>query len=350
MLVRISGFIFVLTLLSGCATLSYYSHIMNGHLDLMSGQQPINEIISNKDTSQALQEKLKRVLEIRKFAVTELGLPDNDSYTHFVKLDRPYPVWNVVAAEKFSVEPKKWCFLIVGCISYRGYFNEQQANEKAEELKAAGYDVYVSGAAAYSTLGWFDDPVLSSMLYNEEAHLAGIIFHELAHQLIYIDDDSAFNEAFATALELEGVRRWLQKQGDAESIKRYRTYKNRQADFNQLLRSTQTKLKTLYAEKHDQKTMSDKKQGIIKSMHVDYQQLKQKWQGYKGYDRWMSKEINNARLALVATYYDLVPAFERMLQKQNFVLESFYQEVRKIGELEKKIRNNQLHAALGREL
>ena len=340
--VRTTLIIFLPVIITGCASLGYYSHVMNGHFELMSGEQPIDALISEGKISKELQKKLQQVLQIRQFAVTELGLPDNDSYKTFVKLNRQYPVWNVVAAEQFSVKPRQWCFLIVGCISYRGYFNEQDARVKANELKAEGYDVYVAGAAAYSTLGWFDDPVLSSMLYKEESHLAGIIFHELAHQQVYIDDDSAFNEAFATAVELEGVRRWLKVQGDPQAINKYRTYKTRQAGFNKLLRKTQTQLAMLYKQKYDKQTMLQKKQQIIKGMKTDYQQLKKQWQGYKGYDDWMSKEINNARLALVATYHELVPAFERILKEQDYALDNFYREVKALGEMDKDKRHELL--------
>ena len=233
-------------LLAGCSTVGYYAHIMNGHYDLMESEEDIEDILISNKYDAAVRLKLSRALEIRRFASDKLGLPDNDSYKTFVKLNRIYPVWNIIAAEKFSVNARQWCFLFVGCISYRGYFNEKDAEAKAKVLKDEGYDVTVSPAAAYSTLGWFDDPVLSSMLYKGETHLAGIIFHELAHQKVYIDDDSSFNEAFATTVELEGVRRWLEAQGDAVGIKKYRQYKQHQRDFNDLLQATRNQLNSLY--------------------------------------------------------------------------------------------------------
>ena len=320
-------------LLQGCGTVSYYSHLVNGHYALVEAEEDIEDILHQNKYEEAIRLKLQKALEIRQFASKELALPDNDSYKTFVKLDRPYPVWNVVAAEKFSVKAKQWCFLIVGCINYRGYFNKQDAETKAAELAKEGYDVAVSPAAAYSTLGWFNDPLLSSMLYKEEAHLAGIIFHELAHQKVYIDDDSAFNEAFATAVELEGVRRWLESQHDKQGMKKYRVYKKRQKEFNQLLKATREKLKVLYsAVKTPEQHRLEKKQAIIRMMKKQYLALKKRWGGYAGYDKWMGREINNAHLALVATYHELVPGFESLLRVLKYDLPDFYNRVAQLGE------------------
>jgi len=337
----VTALVFVM-LLSGCGTVSYYSHIMNGHHELMEAEEDIEDILADHKYDEAIRVRLSRALEIRKFASAELALPDNDSYKTFVKLNRKYPVWNVVAAEKFSIHARQWCFLFVGCISYRGYFNEQDAEAKANELKAEGYDVTVSPAAAYSTLGWFDDPLLSSMLYKEEAHLAGIIFHELAHQKVYIDDDSSFNEAFATTVELEGVRRWLEAQGDTKGIKKYRQYKQRQREFNDLLQSTRNKLQEIYRNKKDKVTLLSRKKQIINAMKSEYKKLKKQWGGYSGYDKWMQRDINNAHLVLVATYHELVPSFEVLLRQQGRQLDLFYTEVTRLGELKKAKRSSHL--------
>lgn len=328
--------------LSGCGTVGYYAHVVNGHHQLMEARQDIGDILAENKYDAKIRARLFLALEIRQFASDKLGLPDNDSYKTFVMLDRPYPVWNVIAAEKFSVKARQWCFLIVGCISYRGYFNEQEAGAKARELAAEGYDTAVSPAAAYSTLGWFDDPVLSSMLYKEDAHLAGIIFHELAHQKVYIDDDSSFNEAFATAVELEGVRRWMVSHGDPQGNQRYRQYKQRQREFNDLLQATRQRLKALYQTERDTSTLLAGKAGIIAGMKDGYRKLKRGWGGYAGYDKWMQRDINNAHLALVATYHELVPAFEALLAQQNNDLDSFYAEVKRVGRLAKADRNRLL--------
>lgn len=327
--------------LTGCSTVSYYSQVINGHYALIENEEDIEDILAEKRYSADVRQRLQRALEIRRFASEQLGLPDNDSYKTFVKLKHKYPVWNVIAAEPLSVKARQWCFLFVGCISYRGYFNEQDAKDMAAELHKQGYDVTVSPAAAYSTLGWFDDPLLSSMLYKEESHLAGIIFHELAHQKVYIDDDSSFNEAFATTVELEGVKRWMRVHGDTASIKRYRTYKQRQKEFNQLLITTREKLKRLYASEKTDAEKLQGKQAIIAAMKQDYQALKKSWGGYSGYDNWMARDINNANLALVATYHELVPMFEAMLKQQDYDLKRFYAAVEKTGELPEEERDRE---------
>ncbi len=330
------------SVLTSCASVSYYSHIMNGHHELMSAEEDIEEVLAGNKYDEQTRASLSRALEIRQFSSKKLALPDNDSYKTFVKLNRRYPIWNVVATKRFSVNPRKWCFLFVGCISYRGYFNEHDALLKAQELKAQAYDVTVSPAAAYSTLGWFDDPLLSSMLYDEDVYLAGIIFHELAHQKVYIDDDSSFNEAFATAVELEGVRRWLEEHGDAEGTKKYRQKKRRQHEFNHLLLVTQQQLKLLYETQKDEAVLLKQKKNIISTMKVKYQELRKQWSGYTGYDNWMKRDINNADLALVATYYDLVPAFEILLEQEKYNLELFYAEVRRLGKLPRARRTLEL--------
>ncbi len=329
----LSLFVLVSILMMGCSSVSYYSQVVNGHYALMESREDIKEIIAEKKYSENIRDRLALSLEIRQFAVDALNLPDNSSYKSFVKLDRPYPIWNVIAAEKFSVRAKQWCFLVVGCISYRGYFNVQEAETKARELSAEGYDVAVSPAAAYSTLGWFDDPLLSSMLYKQDAYLAGIIFHELAHQKVYIDDDSSFNEAFATAVELEGVRRWLDKHGDPQANQIYRLHKQRQGEFNTLLRTTHQHLKDLYQTEKDVAVLTAGKARIIAEMKNEYQRLKKTWNGDTSYDKWMARDINNAHLALVATYHELVPAFEAMLKNQANELGRFYAEVKRVGEL-----------------
>ena len=201
--------IFMALTVSACSSFGYYMDLMAGHSELLEQQKPISEILIDKETNLKLRELLETSQNIRNFASNRLDLPENDSYRMYADLKRRYAVWNVIAAKEFSVEPKKWCFLFVGCLSYRGYFSKEDAMAYASELKNEGYDVYVVGASAYSTLGWFDDPLLNTMMYKSEARRAGVIFHELAHQVVYIEGDSAFNEAFATTVEEEGIQRWM---------------------------------------------------------------------------------------------------------------------------------------------
>jgi predicted aminopeptidase len=327
---------------SACSSFGYYMDLMSGHSELLEQQKPISEILANKETESKLRQLLETSQNMRDFASKELHLPENDSYRTYADIKRPYAVWNVVAAKEFSIKPKKWCFLFIGCLSYRGYFSKEDASMYANELKKEGYDVYVAGAKAYSTLGWFDDPLLNTMMYKSEARRAGIIFHELAHQVVYIDDDSAFNEAFATTVEQEGIRRWMAKKGKSKQYEQYRVNKKRDARLNALLRETREKLKQLYKTKISEKEKRQGKKLIFSLMQKKYQRLKKAWGDYAVYDKWMSQELNNAHLLLIATYHDLVPAFKVMLKKENNNLKKFYIAVEQLGQLDKEKRKNQL--------
>ena len=328
---------------SGCSSFGYYVDLMAGHNELVEQQKPVSEILASKETRPKLRELLKTSQNIRDFASKNLYLPENDSYRSYADLKRPYAVWNVVAAKEFSVNAKKWCFLIVGCLSYRGYFSKPDAAAYANELKKKGYDVYVAGANAYSTLGWFDDPLLNTMMYKSEARRAGIIFHELAHQVVYIDDDSAFNEAFATTVEQEGIRRWLTTKGKEETYQKYLVNKKRDAQLNALLKQTREALKAVYARKLSDADKRAAKQKVFAEMQGKYQQLKKSWQGYSAYDKWMQQDLNNAHLLLISTYHDMVPMFQAMLSQQNNNLKNFYTAVEKLGSLEKAQRMNKLN-------
>ncbi|MCK4865436.1 MAG: aminopeptidase [Gammaproteobacteria bacterium] len=316
--------------------------LMAGHSELMEQRKPIKELLAEKETRPKLRQLLKTSQEIRDFASIELGLPENDSYRMYADLKRRYAVWNVIATKEFSIQPRKWCFLFVGCLSYRGYFSKEVATEYANELKSEGYDVYVAGANAYSTLGWFDDPLLNTMMYKSEASRAGIIFHELAHQVVYIDDDSAFNEAFATAVEQEGIRRWLVKNGDDARYNEYLLNKKRDTQLNQLLQDTRDRLKKLYQSVARDEIKRQTKKQIFILMKKKYIQLKKSWGGYKAFDKWMSQDFNNSHLLLIATYHDLVPMFKAMLRKENYNLKKFYVAVEKLGAKNKEERKSEL--------
>lgn len=329
--------------LSGCSTFGYYMDLMAGHNELIEKQKPVSDILASKETSTQLRKLLEKSQNIRDFASKSLYLPDNDSYRMYADLKRRYVVWNVVAAKEFSVKPKKWCFLFVGCLSYRGYFSKQDALEYANELKKKGYDVYVAGASAYSTLGWFDDPLLNTMMYKSEARRAGIIFHELAHQVVYIEDDSAFNEAFATAVEEEGIHRWMIKSGKEQEYQEHLRDKQRDKQLNQLLQTTRDRLKELYKTKLTTIDKRQQKKNIFSDLDKQYQQLKISWNGHNAFDKWMGQELNNAHLLLIATYNDLVPVFKQILKQQNNNLKEFYVAVEQFGELDKQTRKNKVN-------
>ncbi|MCW9030583.1 MAG: aminopeptidase, partial [Gammaproteobacteria bacterium] len=341
-LFKYTGLIFSALTVSACSSFGYYMDLMAGHSELMEQQKPVAEILATKGTRPELRHLLEKSQSMRDFASKNLHLPENDSYRTYADLKRPYAVWNVVAAKEFSTKAKKWCFLFVGCLSYKGYFSKEEAVAYAEELKKEGYDVYVAGANAYSTLGWFDDPLLNTMMYKSEARRAGIIFHELAHQVVYIDNDSAFNEAFATTVEQEGIRRWLVRNGENNKYKEYLIDKSRDAQFNQLLQQTRERLKAVYKRNTIDQEKRIAKQQAFAHLQRDYQKLKNSWGGYNAYDKWMSQELNNSHLLLIATYYDLVPAFTALLNKENNDLKKFYIAVEQFGQLDKEKRDKQL--------
>jgi len=320
-------------LLPACSNLSYYIDAANGHHDLMDKAQSIDEILQQADLDKKFQQQLINFQQARDFASQQLHLPDNNSYRSFSGLDRDYVVWNVVASKEFSIEPKEWCFPFVGCLSYRGYFEKHKVDAYAQQLKQQGLDVYVAGISAYSTLGWFDDPVVSSMLYDNEARRVGIIFHELAHQLMYRKNSTTFNESFAMSVEEEGIRRWFEYHDKQVLLNQYKEDKAKSRQFHDMLLQTKNRLNLLYAQNLTDAEKRQKKQQHLKSIKNDYIKLRQQWNGYSGYDEWMAQDLNNAHFVLVQTYYDLVPMFRAILRQQNNDLDAFYNEVRKISEL-----------------
>lgn len=329
--------------LSACSTFGYYVDLMTGHSELLEQQKPIAELIANKETSPKLRRLLQTSQNIRDFASKVLYLPENNSYRMYADLKRPYAVWNVVATKEFSVLAKKWCFLIVGCLSYRGYFSKEEAVNFANKLKGEGYDIYVAGANAYSTLGWFDDPLLNTMLYKSETRRAGIIFHELAHQVLYIDNDSAFNEAFATVVEKEGIRRWMVQKGQQDKYDDYILDKKLDYEFTKLLQAAREKLKQLYSKVLPDQEKRKAKTNIFSLLQKEYIVLKKTWGNIKTYDKWMEQELNNSHLLLIATYHELVPLFQKLLKKENNNLEQFYGAVKILGKLDKEKRELFFH-------
>ncbi len=341
-IIKYSVLILGVLTVSACSSFGYYMDLMAGHSALLEQQKPVSEILADNQTEPKLRQLLQTSQKIRNFASKELYLPENDSYRMYADLKRQYAVWNVVATKEFSTKPKKWCFMLVGCLSYKGYFSKEEAIAYANELKSEGYDVYVAGAKAYSTLGWFDDPLLNTMMYKSEARRAGIIFHELAHQVVYIENDSSFNEAFATTVEQEGIRQWLAKKGKPQQYEEYLINKKRDAQLNSLLQETRDELKALYKTKINGGEKRQAKKAVFSQMQIKYQQLKKSWYGYNAYDKWMEQELNNSHLLLIATYHDLVPTFKAMLKNENNNLRSFYITVEKYGQLDKEKRKIQL--------
>lgn len=326
---------------SGCATVGYYAQAVNGHFDLMSKRQPLEQVMNSEDTDPEIRRKLELLRDARKFAVVELGLPDNNSYNTFVKTGKKNVTWNVVATPEFSMSPKTWCFPVAGCVSYRGYFAEADAKSYEAKLKTQGFDTQIGGASAYSTLGWFDDPLLDTMLRGSDIRLTGVLFHELAHQVLYVKDDSSFNEAFATFVEQEGAKVWLKSIDRQDTIPAYESYLVRQIDFNRLLQQTRADLVNLFREQPpeegdsaDNSQLREAKLAVFDSMVDNYEVLKaERWDGYDGYDNWFAKETNNARLIAVSTYLKWVPAFEELFVESGSDFKAFYAAATKLSKL-----------------
>ena len=320
---------------SGC----YLLESAEGQLSLMSKREPIERVIERRSTKPALRAELEKVKSIRDFASHDLGLPDNGSYRSYADIGRPYVVWNVVAAPEFSVDPKQWCFPVVGCVAYRGYFVERRARKFAAEMHARGYDVAVGGVAAYSTLGHFDDPIINTMLGWDDIELAGIIFHELTHQLLYVSGDASFNEALATTVEEEGVRRWLLSQGREADLAKHELQQMHYLEVIDLLRGTSRSLKALYASGLDAEPMRQAKRAEFGALRASYARLKAEWGGGAPFADWFNSDLNNAHLASIATYYDCVPGFERELAAVHGNLDDFYHRVRELAKLDAEARD-----------
>ena len=328
--------------LSSCASLEYYAQAVGGHLEVMWAAAPIDERLHRADTPAALKEKLQRVLVIRDFASRELALPDNDSYRRYADLGRPYVLWNVFAAPEFSVSPIQSCFPFAGCVSYRGFYSEEAARRHADALAKEGDDVYVGGVTAYSTLGWFSDPVLSTFIQYPEPEVARIVFHELAHQEVYVKGDTVFDESFAVAVEEEGLRRWLEREGTAAQRSAYVDSRRRQAEFAALVLKYRVRLADFYARPLPAGERREGKRRLFEEMSGEYAALKASWGGFAGFDRLLARGPNNAFLASIASYTELVPAFRALLAQNKGDLPAFYGAVRGLAKLEKAERDARL--------
>ena len=358
-------------LLGGCS-LPYYWQAMAGQLSLLSKRVPIEAVIEDPETNEETREALTRVLEIRRFAVDELGLPDNRSYETYVDLDgngggsestgadfgsdtadsetgnarqgRNSAVWTVVAAEEFSIDSRTWCFPFAGCVSYRGYFNEAAARRFAARLEDEGLDVLVGGATAYSTLGYFADPVVSTMIAGPDYRLVEVLLHELAHQKFYLKGDSDLNEAFATAVAEYGTRRWLMQSGDAGGLDAYGGQSLIQTQFAELIGRQRERLRAIYAGSEPADAKRRAKAAAFDTLRSEYAALKPAWEGRANYDAWFSRPLNNAHIASVATYRYWVPGLLWLLESRG--LDVFYEEVETLTALDTEQRRQRLQSWL----
>ena len=330
--------------LGGCASVEYYAQSVTGHLGLMARARPVETVIEAPDIAPDLAARLRTALEIRDFASDALALPANASYRRYVDLGRRYVVWSVVATPELSLAPRRWCFPVAGCVSYRGYFSESAAAAYAATLESGGWDVTVTGVRAYSTLGWFDDPLLSSMVELPEHYLAGIVFHELAHQRLYVPGDTEFNESFAVVVERAGVRRWIEAAGRDGLRERHRIAAERRAAFLDLVRDTRRGLEAVYASSGTETGKRAAKARAFERLRSRYAALRSAWTNGPSYDFWFERDVNNAAIALVAAYDRWVPALEALLARSGGDLETFYRACEELAALPAEERRARLES------
>jgi len=333
---------------SGCADLGYYRQSVAGHLDLISRAKPVDDWLAQGDTPPTLKQRLALSKQMREFSVQVLKLPDNASYRAYADLQRGAAVWNVVAAPPLSLTLKTWCYPVTGCVGYRGYFDRGDADALAAQLRAEGWDVSVYGVPAYSTLGWSNwiggDPLLNTFVNGSEGELARLIFHELAHQQLYVADDTMFNESFATAVERIGTRLWLAQHGSEAVRTQYREGQQRRQDFRELTMRWRDQLEALYASERSDEAKREAKAALLAQLRAEYVQMKQqRWGGFAGYDPWFAN-VNNASLGVLAAYTQLAGDFERLFVQQGSDFGRFYAQVAVIGALPKAQRHATLRA------
>ena len=341
--------------LPGCANVGYYWQSATGHLRMLNAAKPVSDWLADSQTPAALKAKLALSQRIRRFASTELALPDNPSYRRYADLQRTAVVWNVVAAPALSLTLNTWCFPVTGCIGYRGYFNEADARLEAETLAVRGLEVSVYGVPAYSTLGWMNwaggDPLLNTFINYPEGELARIIFHELAHQVVYASGDTMFNESFATAVERLGGERWLASNAPQAARETYATFNSRRQEMRALTGATRRALEAIYESKPTAAvdfsasvaTQLIAKDEVMQRFKADYSDLKARWGGFAGYDTWVAK-ANNAAFGAQAAYDELVPGFEALFEKNNRDWPRFYAAVKDLAALPQAARHNALNA------
>lgn len=336
-------------LTSGCSTIGYYAQSTIGHLNIMQAAKPVPQWLAADATPPALKERLELSQRMRDFAITELGEPDNASYRRYADLKRSAAVWNVVAAPELSLQLKTWCFAVVGCVGYRGYFDEADANAMGAELRAAGLEATVYGVPAYSTLGrlpgdWLADPLLNTFINYPEGDLAALIFHELAHQMVYVPGDTMFNESFATAVERIGSARWLAEHASQAARDEQARNAGRRDDFRTMTFALRRDLESIYTGHTSDDEKRAAKATRMAKLKVDYAAMKAtRWNGYTGYDRWFAN-ANNASVGVLAAYNEWVPAFEHLFARSGRDWHRFYAEVSAIAALPAPERRAKLRA------
>jgi predicted aminopeptidase len=329
----------LLLLLCGCADLGYYWHSANGHLAVMNQRVDIEELLADNSLKTDLRERLALVQEIRRFSIERLELPANGSYDSYVELDRPYVIQNLFAAPEFSTRLYEWCYPIIGCAGYRGYYDEDRMLTYADDLKSQGLEVHIGQVSAYSTLGWFDDPVLSSFINWPDYRLAGLLFHELTHQQIYIDDDTTFNESLASAVQQVGTELWLKSQNRIEDLDKLSRWLAYREPAIKLIESTRETLAHLYASEISDAEKRARKIQVFTDARNRHDVIAKTHRVNGGFTRWFAGELNNAKIGSVAAYNSEVPAFINMIRAHQFNFTAFFKYVEVLGALEKPVRD-----------
>jgi predicted aminopeptidase len=339
--------------LAGCSAAEFYWQGLAGQVDLLARARPIAEVVQETPDA-TLKAKLTRVQEMRTFASRELSLPDNRSYTRYTDIGRDYVVWNVFAAPELSLAARQWCFPVAGCVAYRGYFAESEARAEAARLASEGFDVHVSGVPAFSTLGWFDDPVLSTFVRYRDAEVARLVFHELAHQIVYVKDDTSFNESFAVAVEEAGLARWQAAQGNGAYAVQFAADSARmqrlRSDFRTLIRTTRDQLAVLYSSDLSDAKKRARKAEIFTKMRDEHERLRASWGGGPAFDRWFAGGANNAGIVAAGLYADRVPQFAALLAEEGGDLPRFYERVKALAAMPKAERDQALAALVGADV
>lgn len=337
-------------LIAGCTVLGgdvdrftegvgYYWQTVTGHLSILHRAEPVSDLLADDGLDPRTRQRLELARRIRRFAVTDLGLPDNGSYTRFADLKQPFVTWGVVAAPELSLRLTQWCFPVAGCVTYRGYYSLEAAEGYAAKLQAEGFDVQINGVPAYSTLGWLDDPLLSTFINYPDAELARLIFHELSHQVVYVPGDSMFNESFASTVEQLGVERWLSLNGTPEQRFGYSQQRLRRDRFLEMLGRHRDRLAAVYASQASDSKKRESKQAVFKDLKEEYQRLRAgPWAGFSSYDRWFSRPLGNAHLGSVATYTTWVPVFRQLFAESADDFQRFYLKVGELAALDRAER------------
>ena len=329
----------------GCTAIPYYTQAVTGEISLLAAARPVSDWLADPNTPPELRERLELSVRIRAFASHELSLPQNRSYTRYADVHRSSAVWNVFATPPLSLTLKTWCYPVFGCAAYRGYFAQDGAQKLADALAAQGMDATVAPVPAFSTLGWFPDPLLSTFVRWPEPELARLIFHELAHQVVYVRDDTRFNESFATAVERAGLARWVAQRNDPALREQYERYQLHHAGLLALVAQARRELQDTYDAPLPEAERLARKQAILAQLPEHYRRMRdEQWKGFRGYDEFFLAPWNNARIAALAAYQDDVPAFDALLASVGGDLPRFFERVRQLAAMAPAVRDAALRS------